>query len=144
MPKTRQQDLSVLSAAKNGLVHLTCNDWTRISDQATRISFEAGERIVERGRLTHGEYLILKGNARVGDPVASDFIIDWRRRDLWRAVLSGRTAGERDGSSAGGGEDLLSRPPGIDHSLAANLCRRLREMIDMKQPSSPYPKATTG
>jgi CRP-like cAMP-binding protein len=68
MTKTLQQDLSVLSAAKNGLVYLTTNDWALIADKATRMNFKPGENIVAKGRRTHGVYLILKGTAGVTIP----------------------------------------------------------------------------
>jgi CRP-like cAMP-binding protein len=68
MPKPSQQDVSVLSAAKQGLVYLTANDWTLIADKAARVSFKQGESIVQRGRRTHGVYLLLKGTAVVQIP----------------------------------------------------------------------------
>ena len=54
-------DLSVLIAAKDGLVYLTANDWALIADKALRKQFKAGESIVQRERRTHGIFLILKG-----------------------------------------------------------------------------------
>jgi CRP-like cAMP-binding protein len=63
-----QQDVSVLSSAKNGLVYLTPNDWILIADKATRMQFKSGEHIVHQGRPTHGVYLILKGTASVEIP----------------------------------------------------------------------------
>src|SRR3974377_1898216 len=66
MPKAiQQQDVSVLSAAKNGLVFLTPNDWALIADKAIRRQFKPGEHIVQKGRRTHGVYLVLKGTAAV-------------------------------------------------------------------------------
>jgi CRP/FNR family cyclic AMP-dependent transcriptional regulator len=62
---TQQQDVSVLSSAKNGLVYLTANDWTLIADKAARMKFKAGESIVQKGKRTHGVYLLLKGTASV-------------------------------------------------------------------------------
>jgi extracellular factor (EF) 3-hydroxypalmitic acid methyl ester biosynthesis protein len=64
----QQQDVSVLSKAKEGLVYLTANDWTLIADKATRMSFKAGDTIVSRGKRTHGLYLLLKGSASVQIP----------------------------------------------------------------------------
>ena len=60
-----QQDVSVLSSAKNGLVYLTPNDWTLIADKAVRREFKLGEQIVAQGKGTHGVYLLLKGTASV-------------------------------------------------------------------------------
>jgi extracellular factor (EF) 3-hydroxypalmitic acid methyl ester biosynthesis protein len=69
MSKTlQQQDLSVLSKTKQGLVHLTANDWALVADKATRVQFKAGEMIVERGKRTHGIYLLLNGTAKVHIP----------------------------------------------------------------------------
>jgi hypothetical protein len=48
----QQQDVSVLSSAKNGLVYLTSNDWALIADKAVRKQFKAGETIVQQGKRT--------------------------------------------------------------------------------------------
>ncbi len=64
----QQQDVSVLSAAKNGLVYLTPNDWALIADKAVRRQFKAGELIVQQGRRTHGVYLLVRGTALVKIP----------------------------------------------------------------------------
>lgn len=58
-------DVSVLSAAKLGLVYLTPNDWALIADKAVRKQFKAGESIVQRDRRTHGIFILLKGAASV-------------------------------------------------------------------------------
>jgi CRP-like cAMP-binding protein len=68
MPKPSQVDVSVLSSAKYGLVYLTANDWALIADKATRKVFKDGEFIVQKGKLTNGLYLLLKGNATVKIP----------------------------------------------------------------------------
>lgn len=66
MPKGKQQqDVSVLSGAKNGLVYLTANDWTLIADKATRKKFKPGESIVQHGKRTYGIFLLLTGTASV-------------------------------------------------------------------------------
>jgi len=62
---TQQIDLGVLSTSKYGLVYLTQNDWVLIADKATKRQFRAGESLVQRGRRTHGIYLLLKGTASV-------------------------------------------------------------------------------
>ena len=64
----QQQDVSVLSAAKFGLVYLTANDWALIADKAARMSFKPGDPIVQKGKRTHGVYLLLKGSASVQIP----------------------------------------------------------------------------
>jgi CRP-like cAMP-binding protein len=61
----QQQDMSVLSAAKQGLVYLTANDWALIADKSSRVQFKAGELIVQKGKRTHGVFLLLKGTASV-------------------------------------------------------------------------------
>jgi len=65
---SQQQEVSVLSAAKGGLVYLTPNDWALITDKAARRQFKAGELIVQQGKRTHGVYLLLKGTASVQIP----------------------------------------------------------------------------
>jgi CRP-like cAMP-binding protein len=65
---SQQQDLSVLSSNKNGLVYLTANDWALVADKASRMEFKAAEHVVQRGRRTHGVYLLLKGTATVEIP----------------------------------------------------------------------------
>jgi CRP-like cAMP-binding protein len=62
---SQQQDVTVLSAAKHGLVYLSANDWTLIADKASRVQFKTGDSIVQKGRRTHGVYLLLKGTASV-------------------------------------------------------------------------------
>jgi CRP-like cAMP-binding protein len=64
----QQQDVSLLSTAKRGLLYLTANDWTLIADKASRVEFKAGDSIVRQGKPTHGVYLLLKGSASVKFP----------------------------------------------------------------------------
>ena len=69
MPKpTPQQDFTILASSKNGLVHLTANDWALIADKATRREFKPGESLVQEGRRTHGVFVLLKGTASVRIP----------------------------------------------------------------------------
>jgi len=65
---SQHQDVSVLLAAKNGLVYLTPNDWALIVDKAVRMKFRAGENLVQKGKRTHGLYLVLNGVASVQIP----------------------------------------------------------------------------
>jgi len=65
---SQHQDVSVLSAARNGLVYLTPNDWLLIVDKAVRRQFKAGEAIVHKGKPPDGLYLVLKGTAAVQIP----------------------------------------------------------------------------
>jgi len=69
MPKSiPQQEVTVLTSAKNGLVYLTANDCTLLADKATRRKFKAGEVVVPPGRRTYGVYLLLTGSATVQIP----------------------------------------------------------------------------
>lgn len=144
MPKTIPGDLSVLSAAKTGLVYLTANDWALIADKATRVNFKAGDTIVERGRRTHGVYLILKGTTSVHIP----------SQTASKTIAAGEICGELSfldelpasaSVIADGAVEAyyLDRPaltslfelfPHLAsrfyRSLAANLSRRLRDVID--------------
>jgi CRP-like cAMP-binding protein len=65
---SQHRDVSVLSTAKNGLVYLTQNDWALIVDKGARMKFQAGERLVQRGKRTSGIFLILTGSASVQIP----------------------------------------------------------------------------
>jgi len=65
---SHEQDVSVLSSNKNGLVYLTANDWALVADKASRMMFKASEHVVKRGRRTRGLYLLLKGTAAVEIP----------------------------------------------------------------------------
>lgn len=140
---SHEQDLSVLSSNKNGLVYLTANDWALIADKAARVKFKAGEQIVHQARRTHGIYLLLSGTASVSIP-----------SELTSRVI---TAGEACGeisfldelpatANVVANEPVeafyLDRPtlqslielfPHLGsrfyHSLAATLSRRLREVI---------------
>ncbi|MFZ0807412.1 MAG: cyclic nucleotide-binding domain-containing protein [Candidatus Sulfotelmatobacter sp.] len=63
-----QQDVSVLSSAKNGLSYLTANDWTLLADKAARMKFKAGDYLTQQGRRTRGIFLLLSGSASVHIP----------------------------------------------------------------------------
>jgi extracellular factor (EF) 3-hydroxypalmitic acid methyl ester biosynthesis protein len=68
MSKVIEQEVSVLSSSKHGLVYLTANDWALIGDKASRVRFKKGEALVQKGKRTNGVYLLLKGAARVQIP----------------------------------------------------------------------------
>jgi CRP-like cAMP-binding protein len=70
-----QQDVSVLSATKRGLVYLTPNDWALIADKAARMKFKPGELLVHQGKRTHGVYLLLKGTAAVQIPSMGTHVV---------------------------------------------------------------------
>jgi CRP-like cAMP-binding protein len=65
MPKAIDQEMSVLSSSKRGLLYLTTNDWTLIIDKASRVKFREGQILVQKGKTTNGIYLLLKGRAKV-------------------------------------------------------------------------------
>jgi CRP-like cAMP-binding protein len=68
MSKSSEQDLSVLSSSKKGLVYLTANDWALVADKAIRVTFKKGDVLVPRSQKSNGVYLLLKGTARVQIP----------------------------------------------------------------------------
>ncbi len=68
MPKSSEQELSVLSSSKNGLIYLTTNDWALVADKALRVTFRKGDVMVQRSKKSNGVYLLLKGTARVEIP----------------------------------------------------------------------------
>ena len=157
MPKgTQQQDVSVLSSAKNGLIYLTANDWTLIVDKATRKKFKAGETIVLRGKRTYGIFLLLAGTAVVE--------MGKERNPL---LGTGQVCGEISclddlpaTATVVAREDIeafyVDRPtldslfelfPHLGsrfyRSLAYSLSRRLREMISPEEASGKTPGADT-
>lgn len=133
----------MLSAAKNGLVYLTPNDWALVADKAIRRQFKAGESIVQQGKRTHGVFLLVKGTAVVQIPGKAAAL----------AMNPGEACGEISfldempaTANVVAKEDVeayyLDRPtlqqmfelfPHLGsrfyHSLAAILSRRLRELI---------------
>lgn len=72
----QQQDVSVLSAAKRGLVYLTPNDWALVADKAARLKFKPGDLLVHQGKRTHGVYLLLKGTAAAQIPSMGTHVIN--------------------------------------------------------------------
>ncbi len=143
LKSTQQSDLSALAKTKHGLVYLTANDWALIADKATRHQFKASEPIVQRGRRTHGIFVLLRGTAAVQLSAEAPP----------RNIAAGEVCGEisfldelpatADVVATGVVEAFyLDRPllqslielyPHLGsrfyHSLAAILSRRLREMI---------------
>jgi CRP-like cAMP-binding protein len=146
MAKTIDQDISVLSAAKHGLVYLTPNDWTLIADKAVRMTFKPGESVVHKGKRSHGVYLVLKGTVRVQIPTG----------DALPEIGPGEICGEMSyldelpaSANVVAQEPVdayfLDRPtlqslfelfPHLAsrfyRSLATNLSRRLRDLIEPK------------
>lgn len=144
MPKVIEQEVSVLSSSKDGLVYLTPNDWTLVADKASRVSFRKGQTLIHKGKRSDGVYLLLKGTARVQIPP----------RTTSPEIRPGEICGEMSfledmpaSANVIAHEDVeayhLDRPaleslfelfPHLAsrfyRSLATNLSRRLREMIE--------------
>jgi len=68
MPKDIAKEVSVLASSKHGLVYLTANDWALVADKARRVHFKKGQALVLTGKRGNGVYLLLKGSARVQIP----------------------------------------------------------------------------
>ena len=146
----QQQDVSVLSAARQGLVYLTVNDWALIVDKATRMQFKAGDTLVRRGRKTQGVYLLLKGSATVEIPSGAavpalgpgqicgeiSFLDDLPAT----ANVIAREAVEAYYLDRATLQSLFELFPHLGsrfyHSLAASLSRRLRELIGAASPAT--------
>ena len=149
MTKAVQQDVALLAAAKQGLRYLTANDWALIADKSARITFKTGETLLQRGADAEGIYLLLKGSAKVVLP-----------GQTFSSIGAGEICGEMsflDEQPASANvvaneaveaffvdratlQSLFELFPHLAsrfyRSLAANLSRRLREMIDAK-PTKP-------
>ena len=54
MHKAMEQEVSVLSSSKQGLVYLTPNDWTLVADKASRVNFRKGDALVQKGKKSEG------------------------------------------------------------------------------------------
>ncbi len=150
MTKAIEQEVSVLSSSKHGLIYLTANDWALVADKASRVHFKKGETLVHRAKRANGVYLLLKGTARVQIP----------SQPVARTIGPGEICGEMSfledapaSASVVADGDVeayhLDRPtlqslfelfPHLAsrfyRSLAMNLSRRLRELIE---PSSDAP-----
>jgi CRP-like cAMP-binding protein len=144
MPKVIEQELSVLSSSKDGLVYLTPNDWSLVADKACRVSFNKGQILVHRGKRTNGVYLLLKGTARVQIPPQT------RTLEIGPGEICGEMSFLEDAPASANvvaHEDVeayhLDRPtleslfelfPHLAsrfyRSLATNLSRRLRDLIE--------------
>jgi CRP-like cAMP-binding protein len=151
MPKeSLQQDLAVLSSAKNGLVYLTSNDWALIADKATRVPFKAGEQFVHRGRRTHGVYLLVKGRASVqiagegkareigpGEVCGEISFLDELPATADVVAIDPASAYYLDRPTL---QSLFELFPHLGsrfyRSLASILSRRLREVIDRPVPAA--------
>jgi CRP/FNR family cyclic AMP-dependent transcriptional regulator len=144
MPKVIEQEVSVLSSSKNGLVYLTANDWSLVADKASRVSFRKGQILVYKNKRSNGVFLLLKGKARVQIPPQT------KSPEIGPGEICGEMSFLEDAPASANvvaHEDVeayhLDRPtleslfelfPHLAsrfyRSLATNLSRRLRDMID--------------
>lgn len=144
MPKVIEQEVSVLSSSKNGLVYLTANDWSLVADKASRVSFRKGQVLVHKSKRSNGIFLLLKGTARVQIPPQT------KSPEIGPGEICGEMSFLEDAPASANvvaHEDVeayhLDRPtleslfelfPHLAsrfyRSLATNLSRRLRDMID--------------
>jgi CRP/FNR family cyclic AMP-dependent transcriptional regulator len=143
MSKVIEQEVAVLSSSKHGLTYLTPNDWTLMADKASRLHFQKGQTIVQKGKKTNGVFLLLKGVARVQIPSqpASPEIgpgeICGEMSFLEDAPASANVAVQEDVEAyhldRSTLEGLFEMFPHLAsrfyRSLATNLSRRLRELI---------------
>ena len=137
-------------AAKNGLVYLTPNDWALIVDKANRVQFKSGETILQKGRRTHGVYLVVKGSASVHIPSHGESLevragevcgeISFLDELPATADVIAKEAVEAfylDRATLGSLFELFPHLGSrFYHSLAAILSRRLRELIGTAQSST--------
>jgi CRP-like cAMP-binding protein len=144
MANTSQLDVSVLSSAKYGLVYLSANDWALIADKAARQEFKAGQHIVTKGKRTHGVYLLLKGTAavKIGSQVSIPPIgpgevcgeISFLDELPATANVVAQEAVEAYYLDRATLQSLFELFPHLAsrfyRSLAANLSRRLRDLIN--------------
>jgi CRP-like cAMP-binding protein len=152
MSKVIEQELSILSSSKHGLVYLTANDWALVADKASRVRFKTGEVLVQRDRRANGVYLLLKGTARVQIPfqatipVIGPGEICGEMSFLEDAPASASVVAEEDIEAyhldRATLQSLFELFPHLAsrfyRSLAMNLSRRLRDVIG---PGSEAPAA---
>ena len=144
MPKTSQQeDIAVLTSAKQGLAYLTPNDWALIADKAIRRTFKAGEPLLQQGKITNGLYLLLTGTASAHIPPQGPFRtigpgevcgeISFLDEQPATANVVAKSAAEAYFIDRPTLQSLFELFPHLGsrfyRSLAAILSRRLREVI---------------
>lgn len=158
MSKIVQQELSLLSSSKSGLIYLTANDWALIADKATRVQFKKGEVLLQKGKRANGIYLLLKGRGRVqlssqtNLPGIEPGEICGEMSFLEDAVVSANVVAEEEVEAY-----YVDRPtlnvlfelfPHLAsrfyRSLATNLSRRLRDLIGSSPDTShaPFKRST--
>ncbi len=148
MHKAIEQEVSVLSSSKQGLLYLTPNDWTLVADKASRVNFRKGDVLVQKGKKSNGVYLLVKGTARVqipsqtttpeigaGQICAEMSFLEDMPASASVIALQDVEALHLDRPTL---ERLFELFPHLAsrfyRSLAMNLSRRLREMIEAHPP----------
>lgn len=143
MSKFIEQEVSILSSSKHGLLYLTANDWALVADKATRVRFNKGDILVQRDKRANGVFLLLKGTARVQIPFQSTIPaigpgeICGEMSFLEDAPASASVVAETDVEAFHLDRSTLQSvfelfphlASRFYRSLATNLSRRLRELI---------------
>lgn len=157
MTKSNEQELSVLSSSKNGLIYLTANDWALVADKALRVTFKRGDVLVQRSKKSNGVYLLVKGSARVQIPsqpaarIIGPGEICGEMSFLEDAAASASVVsdGELDAYylDRSALESLFELFPHLAsrfyRSVATNLSRRLRELIGAGSVLAPTVQKTS-
>ncbi len=144
MAKVIEQEVFVLSSSRLGLVYLTANDWSLVADKASRVNFRKGQTLVHRGKKSNGVYLLIKGAARVqipsqpSSPEIGPGQICGEMSFLEDAPASANVIAQQDVEAyhleRTTLESLFELFPHLAsrfyRSLATNLSRRLRELIE--------------
>ncbi len=150
MPKIKEQDLTVLSSAPNGLIFLTANDWALISDRAVTAQFRNGQPLVTKGKLSNGVYLIVKGQARIriaawaklpplgpGEICGEMSFLEDAPASADVVAIETVDAYHLDAKTL---QDLFELFPHLAsrfyRSVATNLARRMRSLIGQTSPKS--------
>jgi CRP-like cAMP-binding protein len=140
--QNREQVLSTLRTAKNGLEYLTPNDWMLFIDRATQLHFKKSQDLIRQGTPVKVLYLILSGKVNVsvsGAPLAQlgPGQVCGEMAFLENCLPSATATAEHDVEAYALEwkelNDLFELFPHLasrfHRSLAVNLSRRLREQI---------------
>lgn len=155
MSKVIEQDVSILSSSKHGLVYLTANDWALVADKASRVLFKKGEVLVQRGKRGNGVYLLLKGAARVQIPLQTTAPLIGPGEICGEMSFLEDAAASANVVAEGDVEAYHLDPPTLQslfelfphlasrfyRSLATNLSRRLRDVIGPRSETRAEPPA---
>ena len=148
--KVIEQDVSILSSSKQGLIYLTVNDWALVADKASRVRFKKGEVLVQKGKKGIGVFLLLKGTARVQIPPRTSAPVIGPGEICGEMSFLEDTAASASVVAEGEVEAYHLDHPTLQslfelfphlasrfyRSLATNLSRRLRDVIGAR-PDAP-------